>query len=138
MKEKTINILGKDIDLIYCQATEKAFEDISPKDISIFFPREEKDENGNAIVLPATATVGDYVMLGFAAIVACSTKKKEKRPPVDGDDLMFEMSPAERDVLIGAIIELKNQWYGIPNSVEEMLKKEAEAQPNGDEQPKNV
>jgi hypothetical protein len=51
---------------------------------------------------------------------------------------MFEMSPAERDVLISAIIELKNQWYGIPNSVEEMLKKEAEAQPNGDEQPKNV
>ena len=78
------------------------------------------------------------MLLGFAAIVAFSTKKKEKRPPVDGDDLMFEMSPAERDVLIGAIIELKNQWYGIPNSVEEMLKKEAEAQPNGDEQPKNV
>ncbi len=138
MKEKTINILSKDIDLIYCQATENAFEKISPSDISIFFPREEKDEKGNTIVLPATATIGDYVSLGFAAIVAASTRKGEKYPPVDGDELMFDMSPAERDILIAAIIELKNAWYQIPNSVEEMLKKEAEAQPNKDKKPKNA
>ena len=137
MTEKTIKILGKDVDMIYCNATEDGFEEISPRPISVFVPTVSKDEKGEETIIPAQANISDYVRLAFASIVAASTKKGEKQPPINGDDIMYNISPVERNMLIEAIVEIRNEWYEIPKIVEEQLKKEAEEQP-ADDQPKNA
>ena len=125
MTEKTINICGKEVGMIYCAATENGFEIISRgMSINVFVPEFGKDEQGNDIITkPAEATIGDYLTLAMAGIIAYYTKAKQETP-VTSEDIMYETTPAERNLLISTVIELRSQWYGIPSVVAEELKAE--------------
>lgn len=135
MTKKTITICGKEVKMIYCTATENGFEQISPNSINVFVPTFGKDEKGNDIIIePAQARIGDFVTLAVAGIIAYYSYMK-KEMPITTDDVLYSSTPQERNDLISAIIELRNEWYAVPATVSETLKKDA-ANAKGDE-PKN-
>ena len=135
MTEKTINICGHEIRMIYCAATENAFERITGKSIAVFAPTVERDEKGEPkIIEPAKATTEDYISLAIASIIAAYSYN-EQDPPIDSKTILYEAKPEEVRLLFDTIIDLRNEWYHIPEIVEEELKKEAAAQPDSKEEP---
>jgi hypothetical protein len=128
MTERKITICGKEVTMIYCAATENGFEQISGKSIAVFVPTFENNDKGETVIKePAKAMIGDYVMLAVAGIVASYTKKKEE-PPISSDEILYEATPQDRNDMLAAVTELRNEWYGITAVVEETLKKEAQGQ----------
>lgn len=124
--QKEITINGQQVRMIYCAATENGFEEISRKSINVFFPTFGTDEEGNTIIKEvAPCTIGDWIALAMAAIVAAYTRDGEN-VPVSSEYLLYEATPQERSDLTMAIVELRNEWYGVPKVVEEQLKQEAE------------
>lgn len=127
MKEKTINICGKEVRIIYCAATENLFEDISGKSTSVFVPTFGKDKDGKDIVVaPPKATIGDFVTLAVAGIIAAYTKSGEEMP-VTSEDILYSATPYERNELLTTVVDIRNEWYNIPKVVDDTLKKEAAA-----------
>ena len=140
MKQKEITINGQQVIMIYCTATENGFEEISRKSINVFLPTFGTDEEGNTIIKEAApCTIGDWVTLAMAAIVAAYTKDGMD-VPVSSEYMLYESTPQERNDLITSIVELRNEWYGVPKVVEDQLKQEAEqAGANGGKaEPKNA
>lgn len=138
--EKTITLNGQEVKMIYCTATENGFEEISRKSINVFLPTFGTDEEGNTIIKEAApCTIGDWVTLAMAAIVAAYTKDGMD-VPVSSEYMLYESTPQERNDLITSIVELRNEWYGVPKVVEDQLKQEAEqAGANGGKaEPKNA
>ena len=124
--QKEITINGQQVRMIYCAATENGFEEISRKSINVFLPILGKDENGDTIIKEAApCTIGDWLTLSMAAIVAAYTKDS-KEVPVSSEYMLYESTPQERNDLITYIVELRNEWYGVAKVVEEQLKQEAE------------
>ena len=124
--QKEITINGQQVMMIYCTATENGFEEISRKSINVFLPTFGTDEEGNTIIKEAApCTIGDWVTLAMAAIVAAYTKDG-REVPVSSEYMLYESTPQERNDLTMAIVELRNEWYGVPKVVEEQLKREAE------------
>ena len=120
--EKTINICGKEVSMIYCAATENGYEDLSNKSIGVFVPKFGKDDEGNDIIVkPAEAHIGDFVYLAIAGIIAHYAKHKED-VPVSTEEIIYESSPVERNEMIAAIVELRNEWYKIPSVVKPDMK----------------
>ena len=140
MKEREITICGKQVKMIYCTATENAFEEITEKSISVFVPKFGKDDEGKDIITkPAEAKIGDYVSLAIAGIVAAYAKDK-KDTPISTEYVLYNCPPTERNDMIVAIAELRNEWYSIPKVVADTVKAENEqaGQGEGDEDtPKN-
>lgn len=127
MKEKKIKIDGKDVSMIYCAATENGFESLSGKSINVFVPEFGKDENGKTVVVaPAKAILGDFVTLAIAGIIAAYTWKGEEMP-LTAEYILYSATPFERNDLITSIVELRQEWYAIPEVVEETIKKESES-----------
>lgn len=127
MKEKKIKIDGKDVSMIYCAATENGFESMSGKSINVFVPEFGKDENGKTVVVaPAKAILGDFVTLAIAGIIAAYTWKGEEMP-LTAEYILYSATPFERNDLITSIVELRQEWYAIPEVVEETIKKESES-----------
>ena len=136
MKKKTLNINGQPVDIIYCAATENGYEAISGKSISVFVPTFGKDADGNdTIAKPAEATIGDMLTLALAGIVAAYARKRQDLP-VDGDYLLYEATPEERNALLSAVLELRNEWYALPKVVADEIAAEAEEQKEDGEEPK--
>ena len=135
MTEKTIHICGQDVRMIYCAATENGYEDMSGgRSINVFVPTLGKNEKGETIIIePAKATNKDFMMLGFAAIIAAYVSKGEE-VPFDSDKFLYEATAEDVATLLTAIIELRAKWYGVNEVVEQMLKNEAEPA----EAPKNA
>lgn len=137
MNQKEITIGGKQVKMIYCAATENGFEDISEKSIQVFVPTFDKDKDGKVYVKePAKAHIGDFVMLAFAGIVAAYVKDNEE-VPVSSDEILYNTTPQERNDLITAIVELRNEWYSLPKVVADEVTAE-NANAEGEEQPKNA
>ena len=115
--ERTINILGKDVRLRYCAATENGFEQLRSKSIyDIDFKSNE-----------------DLIALSMAAVIAAYARNDEN-PPVSGDDLLYDAKPSEIVELIKTVMELRSEWYEVPSVVP------AEQNPTDDdeeERPKN-
>lgn len=130
--QKEITINGQQVMMIYCTATENGFEEISRKSINVFLPTFGTDEEGNTIIKEvAPCTIGDWVELAMSAIVAAYTKDG-KDVPVSSSYILYESTPQERNDLVTSIVELRNEWYGVPKVVEEQLKQEAaQADANG-------
>lgn len=130
--QKEITINGQQVMMIYCTATENGFEEISRKSINVFLPTFGTDEEGNTIIKEAApCTIGDWVTLAMAAIVAAYTKDGGE-VPVSSEYMLYESTPQERNDLVTSIVELRNEWYGVPKVVEKQLKQEAEqADANG-------
>lgn len=137
MTERKITICGKEVTMIYCAATENGFEQISGKSIAVFVPTFETNDKGETVIKePAKAMIGDYVMLAVAGIVASYTKKKEE-PPISSDEILYEATPQDRNDMLAAVTELRNEWYGITAVVEETLNKEAQGQEGKEDGKKN-
>ena len=104
MKSRTITLCGKEVDVIYCAATETGFETLRDKSMGVFAPGEGE------------ATTEDYIALGFAGIIAAYTRRGEDAP-VTSADILYDATPAEVQSLIVTILELRNEWYQVPSIV---------------------
>jgi hypothetical protein len=123
MTQRKITICGKEIDIFYCAATEKGFEQMSDKTISVFWPTFKQNEQGETVLdqMP-TAKTGDYLYLAIAGIVAADTYFDRKG--IDTNDILFNATPEERNLLVQTIAELRDEWYGIPKVVADAVAKE--------------
>lgn len=116
IKEKTINICGKDVLVRYCAAAETGFEQLSGKSSDIFTPKLERDSDGNIVGYTPRANMDDYIKLSVAAIIAAYSAKGEDAP-VTTEDVMFNASSKNISEMLTAVIQLRNQWYDIPSVV---------------------
>lgn len=116
--EKTIKICGKDVKMRYCAAAETGYEAMSGKSADVFCPTiKEKDDNGKPVSFgPPKAKTEDYLKLGVAAITAAYVRIGEPSPVSDGD-ILFDADPREVLALITSVIELRGQWYAIPETI---------------------
>lgn len=122
---KQIKMNGQEVNIIYCLATETGYEQISGKVASdMFNPVFTYDNEGKVKKAdPPLAKNEDYVTLGYAAIVAAYTKDQQQ-PPITMDYLMYEATPVEITELIAAVVELRNEWYKVPDVVKPETKKD--------------
>lgn len=133
MTQRRITICGKEIEIFYCAATEKGFEQMTDKTVAVFWPTFKQNEKGETVLdqMP-TAKTGDYLYLAIAGIVAADTYYK--RESIDTNDILFNATPEERNLLVQTIAELRDEWYGIPKVVADAVAKENKA---SDAQAKN-
>jgi len=115
MNAKTITICGKDVELLYCAATETGYESISGQSCEIFIPEISKDKKGKEQIR-MRATTRDYIQLAVAAVIAAYTRKGEDAP-VTADDILYNATSKEVTQLITTVIELRNAWYQVPSVI---------------------
>lgn len=117
--EKTITIQGKDVRMRYCAATETGFTSISGKDASVFSARQLYNDNGEKDgIAPPEATTEDYITLALAAIVAAYARTGDTAP-VTSDDILYDFTPAEVQLLIATVAELRLEWYRVPEGIKQ-------------------
>ena len=115
MNAKTITICGKDVEMLYCAATETGYESISGQSCEIFIPEISKDKKGKEQIR-MRATTRDYIQLAVAAVIAAYTRKGEDAP-VTADDILYNATSQEVTQLITTVIELRNAWYQVPSVI---------------------
>lgn len=134
LAQKTITLCGKQVEMLYCAATETGYEQLvsgTGKDINVFLPTVlKRDSDGKPTkVEPPVAQTDDYLKLALAAIIAAAASKKQE-PVVSADDIMYHASSQEVTKMITAIVELRTKWYTIPEAV----KPETDEKPGDDDQ----
>ena len=112
-KETTINILGREVRMLYCLAAETGYEQLNGKSSAVFVPQIEKDDKDNIISIHQQATIDDYVKLAIGCIIAAYTRKGEE-VPITAEEIMYDCSPAEAKLLITTVNELRAAWYFVP------------------------
>ena len=132
LAQKTITLCGKQVEMLYCAATETGYEQLvsgTGKDINVFLPTIlERDADGKPTkVEPPVAQTDDYLKLALAAIIAAAASKK-REPVVSADDIMYHASSQEVTAMITDIVELRTKWYTIPEAV----KPETDEKPDDD------
>ena len=115
MNAKTITICGKDVELLYCAATETGYESLSGQSCEIFIPEISKDKKGKEQIR-MRATTRDYIQLAVAAVIAAYTRKGEDAP-VTADDILYNATSQEVTKLVTTVIELRNAWYQVPSVI---------------------
>lgn len=134
-KIETITLCGKEVNIMYCAATETGYEIVAGKSSQVFLPTVlERDENGKVTKAePPAATLDDYIKLALAGIVAAYASE-DKEPPVTGKDIIYRATSEEITNLVGTIGKLRVAWYNVPEVVAA-----EQQQPTTDkgEQPKN-
>lgn len=109
MNQKEITICGHQVKLMYCAASEQGFEDLSGKSINdIDFTKSK-----------------DVMNLSVACIIAAYTEVKQE-PPIKSEDILYHTTSKELADLYMTVINLRSEWYGVPNIVADQLQKEAE------------
>ena len=113
-KEKVITV-----EIGYCVATETGYERVSGKSIDVFSPQKEYDDKGNLKgLMPAIATLEDYITLSVAAITAAYAEKGQDAP-VTSKDLLYACTPEEIKSIITEVCKLRNEWYLVPSVMQE-------------------
>ena len=132
-KIETITLCGKDVNIMYCAATETGYEIVAGKSSQVFLPTVlERDENGKVTKAePPAATLDDYIKLALAGIVA-AYDSEDKKPPVTSKDILYKATSEEITNLVGTIGKLRVAWYNVPDVI-----KPDKQQEEGGEQPKN-
>ena len=115
MKQKTINIVGRDVTLAYCYATEICYKELSGQDITDFMP-----EVLEAIQHDRLPDVKKTIYMVLASILAYYQAKGEE-PPVKDTDLMNEISPVELGTAFGTVLNLRQQFYQLPAGETEVV-----------------
>ena len=138
MKQKKIEICGREVELFYCAATENGFERLSGKLIDVFLPILAKNDEGKMVVagMPP-ASNEDYMMLAMAGIAAADSYHEVAEPTITSREILYEATPAERTKLVDAIMELRNEWYEIPKVVGDAIDKEHEEEKATENDPNN-
>lgn len=114
MKSREIEFRGKKIHMAYCAATEQSFENITGKSSDVFFA----DKGGKV-----KATFGDFTSLAIAGIITYYAYKGEDAPIKDSE-ILFEATPSQRAALHDAILDLRFDWYEIPESLRRKVEEE--------------
>jgi hypothetical protein len=114
MTEKTITICGKQVKMRYCAATEIGYEKLSDKSSAIFVPEVIKDENGTITDVKQNATLSDFVQLAIAGIIAAYDSDNDDAP-VTAKQILNEAAGNEVSKMVTTIVELRNDWYNVPN-----------------------
>jgi len=132
-KIEKITLCGKEVNIMYCAATETGYEIMAEKSSQVFLPTIlERDENGKVTKAePPAATLDDYIKLALAGIVA-AYESEDKKPPVTSKDILYKATSEEITNLVSTIVRLRVAWYNLPDVVAPD-KQQAE----GGEQPKN-
>ena len=132
-KIETITLCGKDVNIMYCAATETGYEIVAGKSSQVFLPTVlERDKNGKITKAePPAATLDDYIKLALAGIIAAYASE-DKEPPVTDKDILYNATSEEITNLVGTIGKLRVAWYNVPDVV-----KPDKQQEEGGEQPKN-
>jgi hypothetical protein len=132
-KIETITLCGKDVNIMYCAATETGYEIVAGKSSQVFLPTVlERDENGKVTKAePPAATLDDYIKLALAGIIAAYASE-DKEPPVTDKDILYKATSEEITNLVGTIGKLRVAWYNVPDVI-----KPDKQQEEGGEQPKN-
>lgn len=113
---RKITILGREVEMLYCAATETGFEDIAGKTSDIFNPIPVLDKEGKVKeLMPPPATTKDYIYLAVACIVAAYASRGEEAPNLT-NDILYNATPAEVQLLTKTAIELKLEWYKVPTT----------------------
>lgn len=130
---RKITIIGREVEMIYCAASETGFEDIAGKSSDIFNPIPVPDENGDVKeLLQPPATTKDYIYLAIACIVAAAAMKDEEAPDLT-KDILYKATSEEIKLLVKTVVELRMEWYHIPTTATIDKMKE-----DGEEKEKNV
>jgi len=126
--EKTITVTRKnekgkpkpvDVRMRYCAATETGFTSISGKDASVFSARQLYNDKGKKDgIAPPEATTEDYLTLALAAIVAAYARTGDTAP-ITSDDILYDLPPAEIQLLITTVVELRLEWYRVPEGIKQ-------------------
>lgn len=116
MTEKTITICGQQVKMRYCAATEIGYEKLSDKSSAIFVPEVIKDENGTITDVKQNATLSDFVQLAIAGIIAAYDNENDDAP-VTAKQILNEAAGNEVSKMVTTIVELRNDWYSVPNVV---------------------
>jgi cell division protein ZapA (FtsZ GTPase activity inhibitor) len=124
MKSKTISILGKEVTLGYCHATEIGYNLMSDEDVSEFF--------SHAVACLQDNTMPDIrktIYMIIAAVNAYSEWKEEQAAITDRE-LMYEADPVEIGTALGTILQLRADFYHLPTSEPTGDESEGEEQKN--------
>lgn len=108
MKKKEITLAGKKVTVAYCYATEIAYKDLSGQDIADFMV-----EVGEAIAANKMPDMKKSIFLLVAAIMSYYETKNEDAPIAD-TQIMTEATPMEMGTAIGAVINLRSEFYALP------------------------
>lgn len=117
MKKETIKLVGKDVTLAYCYATEIAYKDLADEDIAVFiqeiFTSTQKGEMPD---------VKKAVYLILAAMMAYYNSTGEECPVKD-TDIINEADPTEFGTALAAVLNLWKAFYNVPSSEKKPTKK---------------
>lgn len=106
MKTKTITLCNQKVNMLYCAAAENGYEQMTGEPIYNFNVKSQRC----------------WTYLALAAIVAAYAQDG-KEAPIDSGKIIYEAKPAEIQEMIEAVIELRSEWYKVPEVIEAKRKK---------------
>ena len=126
MITKEITLCGQQVTLGYCFATEVLFNKMSDKYLSDYATHtiecigKQKDPDTEQTIYAILACMVSYA------------ESQKKEAPLKDTDIMYNAAPAELGIAIFAILELRSQFYHVPDGAkqsnnEEEEKKEGES-----------
>ena len=110
MKTKTITILGKEVTLGYCHATEIGYNLLADEDVSAFFSHAVACLQDNRM-----PDIRKTICMIIAAVKAYS-EWKEVPATITDRELMYEADPVEVGTALGTILQLRADFYHMPTS----------------------
>lgn len=112
MLKKEITLAGKQVTLGYCFATEIAYQDMAGENIADYMT-----EAFAAIQADRVPNIKKTILAILACIVSYYNSTEEEAPVKDSE-LMNEATPEELGVAIGSVIELRTDFYKVPDEDE--------------------
>ena len=103
----------------YCYATEIAYKELSGQDIADFM-----GEIGEALADNKMPDTKKSIFLLVAAIMSYYKTKKEDAPITDAQ-IMTDTTPLEMGAAIGAVLNLRSEFYALPEGEPKEKKKNA-------------
>lgn len=132
---RKITIIGREVEMIYCAASETGFEDLAGKGADIFNPIPVYENGDVKELLPPPATTKDYIYLAIACIVAAAAMKDEEAPDLT-KDILYKATSEEIKLLVKTVVELRMEWYHIPTTATiDKIKEEGEEKEKNVDQP---
>ncbi|MEE1215465.1 MAG: hypothetical protein U0L04_10865, partial [Bacteroidaceae bacterium] len=87
---------------------------LTGKSSAIFVPEIIKDKKGKIKEVKHHASLSDFTNLAIAGVVAAYSYPEQQDTPVTATQIMNEATSNEFTTLITTIVELRNEWYTIP------------------------
>ena len=110
MITKEITLLGKQVNLAYCYATEISFKLLAGQECTDFV-REVLE--GLAQETPKMPDTRKAIYLIMAAMTAYYESQGQKNP-IEDKDLIFHATPEEIGLAVGTVSALYIEFYNIP------------------------